>query len=248
MRSFIVLLIVLLGVNQAYAQAIINIENLRREGEVGNFLSSSFSFSKSSGNEERENYSLQLDLNANTMDREILFVANQSRRMSGSQVEDEMEFMQFRYMIPSERKFNVEFYLQGSENPFRRYQSRYLVGSGLRFYLSDYLRIGSSLFFEDETSLLGVNKKTKRLNLYFNNSHQLNEISSLNYSFFYQPSIEDPKLDRKSSLVFSLNFDLSSRLRLSMEYSHAYDGDPPDQAMKTDKSFITLFRYDLINN
>jgi hypothetical protein len=247
MRSYITLVIFLLVINESAAQAITNIENLRREGEIGDFLSSSFSFSKTSGNEERENYSLQLDLNTNTIDREILLIVNQSKRMRGDELQDQMKFMQFRYMLPSERIFDVEFYAQGSENPFQLYKSRYLVGSGLRFSLGDHLKIGTSIFYEDETSLLSVNKKTNRVNLYLSSSRQLNEISSLNYSFFYQPSIEDPTLDRKSSLLLSLNFDLSTRLRLSMQYSHSYDSDPPDRAIKADKSFITLFQYDLIN-
>jgi hypothetical protein len=247
MKSYIILIIILLITNQAYSQAIINIENVRREGEIGNFLSSSFSFSKISGNEERENYSLQLDLNANTIDREILLVVNQSKRMRGDELQNQMKFMHFRYMTPSDKIFDLEFYAQGSENPFQRYQSRYLVGSGLRFSLGDRFKLGSSIFYEDETSLLGVNKKTNRVNLYLSSSRQLNEISSLNYTFFYQPSIDDPTVDRKSSLLLALNFDLSSRLRLSMQYSHSYDSDPPDRAIKADRSFITLFQYDLIN-
>ena len=248
MIRFFIFLGLFFTLGPLWSQAIINIENLRRDGEIGTFLSSSFSYSQSSGNEERESYLLSLDLNINSQARQFLFVANQSKRMRRETVEDEMSFLHLRGTFPiTLENMDLEVFIQRSENPFQRYQNRYLTGLGFRLAMTDELRFGSSLFMEEENSILGVNKKTNRANFYLRNAHHLNDIASLNYSFFFQPSINDYTQDYKSSFIMGLDFDISERFTIAIEFSHAYDEDPPDNAFKKDQSLITMFRYNFIN-
>ena len=49
----------------AFGQAIVNIENLRREGEVGFFTSISANLNASRGNRDRDFYSAQLRFDNN---------------------------------------------------------------------------------------------------------------------------------------------------------------------------------------
>ena len=53
-KTSLVTSILLFNSLSAWAQPIVSIEELRREGEIGNFLSGSVNLSGSSGTEERE--------------------------------------------------------------------------------------------------------------------------------------------------------------------------------------------------
>ena len=63
-------------------QAIVNIEDLRREGEIGFFTSISASLDASRGNRDRDYYSLQLRFDNNSENAESFLILQQSERKS----------------------------------------------------------------------------------------------------------------------------------------------------------------------
>jgi len=59
-------------------QAIVNIEDLRREGEIGFFTNISVNFNASRGNRDRDFYSAQLRFDSNSEKAESFLILQQS--------------------------------------------------------------------------------------------------------------------------------------------------------------------------
>ena len=74
--------------------------------------------------------------------------------------------MHGRYILVGEEAVNWELFIQYSENPFRNYKKRSVLGGGLRYELSKSARLGAGLLNEDETDLTGRSKTTERLGFY----------------------------------------------------------------------------------
>ena len=156
-------------------QAIVNIEDLRREGEVGFFTNISANLNASRGNRDRDFYSVQLRFDNNSEDAESFLILQQSERKSNDKLMDESTFMHGRYIFVGEEASNWEVFAQYSENPFRNYKKRSVLGGGLRYELSDTARLGVGLLNEDETDLTGKSKTTERLGFYIHNSFEVAE-------------------------------------------------------------------------
>ena len=75
------------------AQAIVNIEDLRREGEVGFFTNISASLDAARGNRDRDYYSLQIRFDNNSENAESFLILKQSERNSNNKTMDESTFM-----------------------------------------------------------------------------------------------------------------------------------------------------------
>ena len=106
------------------SQAIVNIEDLRREGEVGFFTNISANLNASRGNRDRDFYSVQLRFDNNSKDTESFLIFQQSERKSNDKLMDEATFMHGRYILVGEDAVNWEVFIQYSENPFRNYKKR----------------------------------------------------------------------------------------------------------------------------
>ena len=78
------------------SQAIVNIEDLRREGEVGFFTNISANLNASRGNRDRDFYSVQLRFDKNSKDTESFLILQQSERKSNDKLMDEATFMHGR--------------------------------------------------------------------------------------------------------------------------------------------------------
>ena len=227
----------------ALSQPIVSIENLRHSGEMGTFKSAGISFDGSRGNEERDEYELNLSYTKNNENLESLFTFNKSERTKDDKVEGESSFFHARFLLKSERKYNFEAYIQTSENPFQSYKKRDLLGFGLRFDAPNQYKFGLSILQEKEESLLKINKTTERLNLYLYREMLFQNNSYLSTSLFYQPSLSDFDSDYKASLLVSLNIPLSDRFVVELSVSNVLDSDPPDISDKSNQSFSTNFRY-----
>lgn len=225
------------------SQPIVSIENLRHSGEMGTFKSAGISFDGSRGNEERDEYELNLSYTKNNENLESLFTFNKSERTKEDKVEGESSFFHARFLLKSERKYNFEAYIQTSENPFQSYKKRDLLGFGLRFDAPNQYKFGLSILQEKEESLLKINKTTERLNLYLYREMLFQNNSYLSTSLFYQPSLNDFDSDYKASFLVSLNIPLSDRFLVELSVSNVLDSDPPDISDKSNQSFSTNFRY-----
>ena len=226
-------------------QAIVNIEDLRREGEVGFFTNISANLNASRGNRDRDFYSVQLRFDNNSEDAESFLILQQSERKSNDKLMDESTFMHGRYIFVGEEASNWEVFAQYSENPFRNYKKRSVLGGGLRYELSDSARLGVGLLNEDETDLTGKSKTTERLGFYIHNSFGVAENISLKPTIYFQPSIDDFENDYKASIILALDFNVNENFKITMQYSSFHDSDPPMLAEKTDESISTMFSYNL---
>jgi len=142
-----------------FSQSIVNIENLRYSGELGEFKSVGISLNGSRGNEDRDDYKLNLSFTKNNEDIESLLTFNHSERTKGDALEDKSSFFHGRLLFKSDNLFDYEVYLQSSKNPFQSYKKRDLFGIGLRFDLNEMSKIGLSLFMKMNKALRELIKK-----------------------------------------------------------------------------------------
>ena len=232
--------------NLIWSQPIVSIEELRREGEIGNFFTTALNLSGSSGNEERENINFSFAANRNTNDVESLVYLNFQERTKNQQIEDEANFFHARLLFKSREVFNWEIYTQYSENPFQLYKKRALIGAGARFKLPNDKRLGISILNEKETSLINNEEVTAdRFNFYYTDSISLNENINFNYSIFFQPSIKEFSNDYKLSSLLQIEFFINERVSINFNVSRTEDTDPPILASESDTAYATEFRLSL---
>ncbi|MBL6727088.1 MAG: DUF481 domain-containing protein [Methylophilaceae bacterium] len=228
----------------SWAQPIVSIEELRREGEIGNFLSGSLNLSGSSGTAERENIDFSVAANKNTDGIESLIFINFQERTKNNEIEDEANFLHARLLFKSNKPYNWEFYTQYSENPFQLYKKRNLFGGGVRFKLEQEKRLGISILRENEISLINDREiETDRVNVYFTNALSIQENINFNYSLFFQPSIDAFSDDYKLSALMQIEFLVNENFSINFNLGHTKDTDPPLQANETDTSYGTEFRF-----
>ena len=226
-----------------FSQPIVNIENLRHSGEIGEFKSVGLSLNGSRGNEDRDDFKLNLSYTKNNDNIESLITLSHSERTKDDVLEDKSSFFHSRLLFKSDKSYDYELYSQSSKNPFQSYKKRDLLGFGMRFDLSKKSKIGLSLLHEKEESLKGINKETDRINLYLYREIELQNDNFLSTSLFYQPSIKELSSDYKISALIALNMPLSEKILIQIQISTAMDNDPPDISKKSNHSFSTNFRY-----
>lgn len=226
-----------------FSQPIVNIENLRHSGEIGEFKSVGLSLNGSRGNEDRDDFKLNLSYTKNNDNIESLITLSHSERTKDDVLEDKSSFFHSRLLFKSDKSYDYELYAQSSKNPFQSYKKRDLLGFGMRFDLSKKSKIGLSLLHEKEESLKGINKETDRINLYLYREIELQNDNFLSTSLFYQPSIKELSSDYKISALIALNMPLSEKILIQIQISTAMDNDPPDISKKSNHSFSTNFRY-----
>ena len=228
---------------QSYASAIINIEDLRQEGEVGLFQSISGSFDASRGNRDRDFYTFTYRIDNNSEAVDSFLVLSQSERKYVGAVIDESNFFHGRLIFKNKSKLHYELFAQRSENPFRNYRKREVTGLGFRYLINDHARLGMAFINEDEEDLNMVNTKTDRLNIYFHDDFEVGENIYFNTTIYVQPSIDDFSDDVKSSAIFALDFEVNEQVTISFQYSRFNDNAPPLNADKMDESISTKFSW-----
>ena len=227
------------------SQAIVNIEDLRREGQIGFFTNISASLDAVRGNSNRDFYSAQIRFDNNSEDAESFLILQQRERKSNDKVIGESSFMHGRYILVGKEAVHWELFAQYSENPFRNYKKRSVLGGGLRYELSQSARLGAGFLSEDETDLAGQAKTTERLGFYAHNSFKVAENIAFNPTIYFQPSLDDFENDYKTSIIFSLDFIVNKNFNIKMQYLSSYDSDPPILAKNKDESISTMFSYNL---
>ena len=243
-KGFIVLIMCLSSAD-LMGQAIVNIEELRREGEIGFFTNISAGLDASRGNRDRDYYKLRIRFDNNSEDAESFLIMQQTERKSNDNIIDKSKFIHARYILIGEDALHWEVFAQYSENPFRNYKKRSVLGGGLRFELSESGRLGAGLLNEEETDLTGQAKTTERLGFYLHTDFDIAENISFDPTIYFQPSIENFENDYKASMILALDFKVNENFKIRMQYSSFHDSDPPMLAEKTDDSISTMFSYDL---
>ena len=216
-----------LGAANLMGQAIVNIEELRREGEIGFFTNISAGIDASRGNRDRDYYSLRIRFDNNSEDAESFLILQQTERKSNDVLMDKSKFIHGRYIFIGEDAVHWEVFAQYSENPFRNYKKRSVLGSGLRFELSKSGRLGAGLLNEEETDLTGKSKTTERFGFYFHTDFDIAENISFDPTIYFQPSIENFENDYKASMILAVDFKVNENFKIRMQYSSFHDSDPP---------------------
>jgi len=241
--KYFLILAVFLNSENAVGQAIVNIEDDRREGEIGFFANIGAKLDASRGNRDRDFYSLKFRFDNNSEAVESFLILQQSERKSNSKVIDDSTFMHGRYIFVGEKNVNWELFAQYSENPFRNYKKRSVFGGGIRYEISSSARFGGGLLSEDETDLSSLSKTTERFGFYLHNSFSVAENISFSPTIYFQPSINDFENDYKASIILAWIFKVNENLNISMQYSSFHDSNPPMLAEKSDESISTMFSY-----
>ena len=91
------------------SQPIVNIENLRHSGEVGEFKSAGLSLNGSRGNEDRDDFKLNLAFTKNTENIESLITVSHSERTKDDVLEDKSSFFHSRLLFKSDKRRALEF-------------------------------------------------------------------------------------------------------------------------------------------
>jgi hypothetical protein len=132
-------------------------------------------------------------------------------------------------------------FLQGQHNPFRRIESRILIGGGFRF---DVIRavswnaaFGATYMYEKEelTGItLGQSEYTKnRLSFFMSVFSAETELVQLDLTAFYQPVIADFS-DARASALASMRIDITGGLYFLTRAGLQYDSRPPLGVEPTD--------------
>tara|TARA_B100001939_G_scaffold114753_1_gene99227 strand:- start:7856 stop:8605 length:750 start_codon:yes stop_codon:yes gene_type:complete len=227
----------------AAAEAIINVENLRKEDTIGVFHAVSASFNSSQGNDDRNDYSFSYRLDNNSKSLDSFFIFNQSERKRDGVISQESTFIHGRLVFKNDRKADWEMLVQLSENPFKKYKRREVIGGGLRIAVDKNLRIGIQLLKEDEETLDNIVAKTDRLGFYIHDDFKVMENVNFNATLYFQPSVDNFEDDYKASALLAMNFNVNEALSFSIEYAYANDSSPPLNSDKIDESISTSFTY-----
>ena len=132
------------------------------------------------------NFRIRFDNNSENA--ESFLIMQQTERKSNNNVIDKSKFIHARYILIGEDTMHWEVFAQYSENPFRNYKKRSVLGGGLRFELSKSGRLGAGLLNEEETDLTGKAKTTDRLGFYFHTDFEIAENISFDPTIYFQPS------------------------------------------------------------
>ena len=241
-RSKLFLLIFFLIPSFIYSEAIVNIEDLRRDGEKGFFANISGSLSFSRGNRNRDSFSIQSSLDYNIENLETFFVVKRSQKKINKSNYDSATLAHLRLNFLFDKDPSLEAFIQYSKNPFRKFNKRELIGLGARFNLENNFKIGIGIINENEEDLSAISDNTLRLSSYFHSEFLIDENIVFDLSAFLQPGISSFN-DYKATLIGQFDFHVNDNFKISLQYNTFYDSKPPSNAVKKEEGFATVFSY-----
>ena len=240
--GFLLLLLVVISPQWGFSQAIVNIEDLRREGQIGFFSSLSLALSGIRGNDKRDNYSIEARFDKNTTDIDSFFIAQKSKMKKNDMVIADSSMLHARVVFKNDSKYDPEIFAQQTKNPFLRYHQRDILGAGARITLNDHARIGLGLLTENEEDMNAIKTRTERITSYFHDDYEVAENIDFNVTMYYQPSIDSTK-DYKASILGSFDFKINDNFKISFAYNTFFDSMPPATAKKRDETLTTKLTY-----
>lgn len=225
-----------------FSEAIVNVEDLRRDGEVGFFANISGSLSLSRGNRNRDSFSLQSSIDYNLDNLETFVVLKRSEKKINKNNYDSATLAHLRLNFLFDSDPSLETFIQYSKNPFRKFNKRELLGIGARFNIGKSMKAGIGAINENEEDLNSLSDNTLRVSSYLHNEFVIEENIIFDLSAFYQPSIARLN-DFKATLIGQFNFQINNSFKISVQYNTFYDSRPPSDAVKREEGLATLFSY-----
>ena len=236
------LLFFLLIPSLIFPEAIVNVEDLRRDGEKGFFANISGSMSFSRGNRNRDSFSIQSSLDYNIDDLETFFVVKRSQKQINKRNYDSATLGHIRLNFLFDNDPSLETFIQYSKNPFRKFNKRELIGLGARFNIENNYKTGIGIMSEDEEDLSGISDNTLRISSYFHSEFLIEESIVFDFSAFIQPALSSFE-DYKATLIGQFDFNVNENFKISLQYNTFYDSKPPSNAVKKEEGFATVFSY-----
>lgn len=223
-------------------EAIINIEDMRREGEIGFFTSVSLALSASRGNKINDSISAQIRFDNNTDRYDSFLVMKKDERKTNNVKWDDASMAHARFVLKNDSIYDTEMFIQQSKNPFRRYLQRDVIGAGTRISINDHGRLGLGVLSENEEDLNQLKTRTERLATYYHNDYEVFENIDFNLTLYYQPSLSLSE-DFKASVIGAFDFKVNEKFKVTLQYNTFYDSRPPVTAVKQDEGIATNFSY-----
>lgn len=150
-------------------------------------------------------------------------------------------FAHYRYIYRAGSSYDWEVFTQLENNEFTRLSYRALLGTGLRFNLSDseqhqaFAGVGAFASREKIKQTAGLTdagiEELSRANLYLLSKYRVSDTMSISNVLYYQPRLDWPGDLRalyKGKLDFKINSKLSFRVSLDIEFD-----SQPSQTIKT---------------
>ena len=229
--------------NLLTAEAIVNVEDSRKEGQVGFFSKVSVALNGTRGNVHSNFYAINLRLDNNSENLESFLIMQKSQRKRNQSLMADSSFVHGRLIFINDSKYSTEVFIQQGKNPFRRYAQRNVLGVGTRIALSETSRLGLGVLYEDEEDLQALSTEAERLAVYYHDKFNISENIDLNTTLYYQPSFNEYKDDYKASFITSFDFTVNEKVKISLVYSGFYDSAPPVDAIAHDEQLSTNFSY-----
>ncbi|MDP6917115.1 MAG: DUF481 domain-containing protein [SAR86 cluster bacterium] len=242
-KYFFLALALFIFPNLLTAEAIVNVEDSRKEGQVGFFSKVSVALNGTRGNVHSNFYSVNLRLDNNSENLESFLIMQKSQRKRNQALMADSSFVHGRLIFINDSKYSTEVFIQQGKNPFRRYAQRNVLGVGTRIALSETSRLGLGVLYEDEEDLQALSTETERLAVYYHDKFNVSENIDLNTTLYYQPSFNEYKNDYKASFITSFDFTVNENVKISLVYSGFYDSAPPVGAIGHDEQLSTNFSY-----
>lgn len=236
------LLFFLLFSSSVFSEAIVNIEDLRRDGEKGFYANLSGSLSFSRGNRNRDSFSLQSSFDYNLDNIETLYVIKRSEKKINKSTYDSATLLHVRLNYLFDKNPSLEAFVQYSKNPFRKFNKRELFGLGARFNINEKQKAGVGLMSEHEEDVSALSDNTLRITSYVHNEFPIGENIIFDISAFLQPSTNSLS-DYKATLIGQFEFLINKSFKISFQYNTYYDSKPPNGAVKKEEGLATIFSY-----
>lgn len=161
-------------------------------------------------------------------------------------------FVHYRYIYRLDETMDLEIFTQLETNEFTRLSYRGLLGTGLRFIISDTDNhrafLGAGGFYSKEKTEFTVGltdhgtEEFSRGNFYFLSKYKLNSSVSFSNAIYYQPRLSEFS-DYRALLESKLDFSITEKLKLRLSLDISHDSRPSQTIETTDTSYMTGLSY-----
>lgn len=224
------ILIFLALLSTQYLFALISIAPMEIGEKAGFHGNVGLSFETKRGNTDKDNYKASTKISYDNNVSYVAWAEISGEYGEANGVEDTNKvYAHARYISAiTDESIRYELFAQTEENRFKLIQNRRLGGIGLRFEIFEIFKggrgyLGAGTFYEyvNYTSA-DPEESNVRLNTYFAYTAKLGGDSSITYTLFYQPKVEE---FTDSTTAQKLEFQLHIYKQLFLNFQVAYDAD-----------------------
>lgn len=227
------------------AKSFVNVESVRKVEGKGFIGRSGIQTSGQMGNTEK--FTSQLStigiwrLDAN----EWLYSGNYKYGTSSKKKDTNTGIAHFRHTWNYEHTVSYELFLQSEFNEFKELNSRYFLGSNVRFRLISQkyhtLFLGAGAFYEIEDFYQeSRDKKHLRANSYLSYLYNFNKRVSTFVTVYYQPLFSKIS-NHRVRILTGLDTKLNDRLSLGVSFNVYHDAGVPRGVKPTDIDYLVGF-------